>query len=1524
MITARRLFNMENNKGTSNGKATELTGFHRAVPIILTAVAVFIFICFITGGSGLAGEGLVSVLRGLFSFGAYAIPLMIILHAVFYAEDHAKKRVLTRVIFSLITVVVVASIEYTICFWGADAAFDPVGSYTAQVNGGFIGTLIAFPIVKVLGSVGLIIIALAAMALYLAFFFANSDSTFGKFTLALLSAVASVFAAIEKGIKSIFRKARNAKAEKERRERERKSDQLLDDTFFDADNSLSEFKIDDLDISTSKTASTVEQNPTLQSSVKVKSQVERNSYDDEPIERVIITDPRPVEKAPEPEVVITPPHAHKKRELNLDYGFEIDADVLTDDTAEKVETNPFESTTTSTTQNRRDAFGIDASADTVFNSNFDPFDFAKAEKAVAKVSSKAAARRESRGVREIATPVNDLPTAEELEAMQKREAEERERALRLEMFEQRRRELVERAKAESGTVESTAQTTDTAETVSAQPEAATTEEAPSTAESLPTAETAAPVAAEPAQKVENVPVAVPALTPTVTATVTPAPAAEEVAVSAAAADAAASLTMSTLEFESDDIKNIVKLVTAQPAAPEAEVVEEIIEPVSEDVFAKREGETDEEAAMRIAERIAQKNPAYARSANELHTIVTTKVNEEDTTANDSDEPTFSTPEAEEVITAEEITFGIDPDEDKPATDAESIVFADAEETVEATAESDEGVFEFIIDDLDTESNEEGLSFVFDDQTDSAPVAQPEPVAVPEEVLTPVVETPAEAPVVEETVESIASEPVAEEVAAAPIVLTEYSTDITEQTLDTEFSPFVAPTEDIADSSAADAAVGETLELERNMLSPTPASVQEEAVAEEATSDEIVWTESADSAKPAPVAAEDDSEEDDGTVFTFTPDGEDSESDDEDEEEEYEGTVSDEDIEDEESAIFFDEEIPPEEQNPDVIKQREMFPFLDAEPAPADAPAAVEEVENAVVIEDTTEEVPAPEAVEATEVVETVEMDEPPFENATLVSPAVPVAEPAPTPVVAPTPVPVPAPAPAPVKEEPKKPDYSSYEFPPMELLGLDHASNDENVQSEIQENADRLIDTLSSFNVTASIKGVDRGPRITRYEVVPAKGVKVSSIMNLQDDIALSLAADGIRMEAPIPGKSAVGVEIPNKKSSTVRLRELLETDEFKGTKSKTAICIGKDVAGQPVINDISKMPHLLIAGATGMGKSVCINSLLISILYKARPDEVKLIMIDPKQVEFTMYNGIPHLLIPVVSDPKQAAGALMWAVDEMERRYNLLNPLCVRNVDAYNEKVARDPSLGEPMSKIIIVIDEFADLMLQVKDPVENLVMRIAQKARAAGIHLIIGTQRPSTNVITGTIKANIPSRISCKVASNVDSRTVLDIVGAEKLLDRGDMLFAYAGAIKPLRVQGAFTSDSEVEAVMAHLKQFSNGANYDEAVMEEIKRAADKCSKKGSGGGDGDDDSSDSAGEGYLNDRQFLDAVDIAVNSGRLSTALLQRKLSIGYSKAARFIDVMCDMGIISEPNGQKPREVLITADEWQEKLSRTMIDG
>ena len=607
------------------------------------------------------------------------------------------------------------------------------------------------------------------------------------------------------------------------------------------------------------------------------------------------------------------------------------------------------------------------------------------------------------------------------------------------------------------------------------------------------------------------------------------------------------------------------------------------------------------------------------------------------------------------------------------------------------------------------------------------------------------------------------------------------------------------------------------------------------------------------------------EDDDGEIYPTSEDGED-------------GEVS-------------SEEIPKEEQNPAISDYRDMFTMFRR-----DADGQTSEGADKDSILDEPVETYEADTEEAAE-------ESLPFERAEVPVATEPRAETA-----------------RETKPRAKDP-YAGYVMPPLDLLGIDKVQDDGEISAEIRQNTQTLIETLASFNVTASIKGVDRGPRITRYEVVPARGVKVNAITNLFDDIALNLAAEGIRMEAPIPGKSAIGFEIPNKKPSNVRLRELLECEEFVNAKSKTFVCIGKDVAGNPVFGDIAKFPHALVAGATGMGKSVCINSIMISMLYKARPDEVKFIMIDPKKVEFRMYSGIPHLLIPVITEAKQAAGALMWAVEEMERRYSIIEQLNIRNIEAYNERCATDRSL-EPMPKIVIVIDELNDLMMQVRDPVEDLIMRIAQKARAAGIHLIIGTQRPDVKVVTGTIKANINTRISCKVTSVVDSRTILEMAGAEKLLNRGDMLFKPVDKTKPIRVQGCFVSDPEVEAIMDFLKANNEGNVYNEEVFAEINRAAQKCGNKKSQAGADDFDGGDDE-VGYYNDQQFLDAVELAIRSGKISTSLLQRKLSIGYGKAAKYIDSMEEIGIVSEQNGQKPRDVLISMDEWHEKLTRVNFD-
>ena len=620
------------------------------------------------------------------------------------------------------------------------------------------------------------------------------------------------------------------------------------------------------------------------------------------------------------------------------------------------------------------------------------------------------------------------------------------------------------------------------------------------------------------------------------------------------------------------------------------------------------------------------------------------------------------------------------------------------------------------------------------------------------------------------------------------------------------------------------------------------------------------------------------------------------SEDEKEDDEIDSVFDFSEVPEEESDEEDDAPIPPERQNPEVLKFRELYNSnIFSDPTPASEPAEFSEEE---------------EETEEGELETVVEEDDGiPFDD------YMPIRSPIAT---------------EPKKAEPEKPkaekpDYSAFKFPPIDLLAKGTDSEDPTIELEIQENGEKLIDALAQFNVRASVRSVDRGPRITRYEIVPARGVRVNSVISLFDDIALNLAAEGIRMEAPIPGKSAIGVEIPNKHPTTVMLRDLLETEEFKNEGSKTFSCVGKDVTGNPVFGDMSKMPHILVAGATGMGKSVCINSILISILYKARPDEVKFIMIDPKTVEFTMYNGIPHLLVPVVTDVKQAAGALMWAIDEMNRRYELMAKHEVRKLDSYNDLVREKPELGEPLPKIIIVIDELNDLMQQVRKPVEGLITNITQKARAAGIHMIIGTQRPSVDVITGVIKANVPSRISCKVTSFNDSKTILDQAGAEKLLDKGDMLYAPVGKPKPVRVQGAFVSDGEVEKIMKFLKANVKGAVYDEQAMEGINRATQKCIKGGKESGVDDDfdtDESESGG-GYLNDKQFLEAADLAIKQGKISTSLIQRKIGVGYGKAAKFIDIMEELGIVSEPNGQKPRDVLVTRDEWREMLSRRELD-
>ena len=477
----------------------------------------------------------------------------------------------------------------------------------------------------------------------------------------------------------------------------------------------------------------------------------------------------------------------------------------------------------------------------------------------------------------------------------------------------------------------------------------------------------------------------------------------------------------------------------------------------------------------------------------------------------------------------------------------------------------------------------------------------------------------------------------------------------------------------------------------------------------------------------------------------------------------------------------------------------------------------------------------------------------------------------------------------------------NYEFPPVQLLAEPEKKASKGGKKAVMDTATKLQKTLYSFGVSAKVENVSVGPAITRYELKPAEGVRVSKIANLADDIALNLAAESIRIEAPIPGKQAVGIEIPNKENEIVHFREIIESEAFQDHKSKLAFGLGKDVAGEPVVTDIAKMPHVLIAGATGSGKSVCINTLISSIIYKAKPSEVKLLMVDPKVVELSVYNGIPHLLIPVVTDPKKAAGALAWAVQEMENRYQIFAKKGVRDIKGYNEVSKQEE--GGVLPQIVIIIDELADLMMVASKDVEDSICRLAQKARAAGMHLVIATQRPSVDVITGIIKANIPSRISFAVSSQIDSRTILDMVGAEKLLGKGDMLFYPAGATKPTRIQGAFVSDKEVERIVDFIK--ANGeVKYNEDIIEQIENA--NKTEKDLEAEQADDDGTDPL---------LMEAIDTVVDTRQASTSFIQRRFKVGYARAGRIIDQMEERGVISGYQGSKPREVLMSKERWQE---------
>ena len=484
-------------------------------------------------------------------------------------------------------------------------------------------------------------------------------------------------------------------------------------------------------------------------------------------------------------------------------------------------------------------------------------------------------------------------------------------------------------------------------------------------------------------------------------------------------------------------------------------------------------------------------------------------------------------------------------------------------------------------------------------------------------------------------------------------------------------------------------------------------------------------------------------------------------------------------------------------------------------------------------------------------------------------------------------------------------DTFQYQYPPIELFERSPDESDPTAQDELKANAQKLVDTLESFGVRTRVLDISRGPAVTRYEVQPMAGVKISRITSLADDIALNLAVADVRMEAPIPGKPAVGIEVPNHKRQAVYIRSVFESQSFLRMSSPLGIALGKDIAGVAQVADLCKMPHLLIAGSTGSGKSVCVNSIIMSLVFRSSPEDVKLLLIDPKVVELAEYNGIPHLLMPVVTEPKKAAGALGSAVQEMERRYRMFAENNVRDIKSFNKLAAERPDL-EKMPYIAIIIDELADLMMVVGKDVEDSICRIAQKARAAGMHLIVATQRPSVDVITGLIKANIPSRIAFAVSSQVDSRTILDGAGAEKLLGQGDMLFMPVGAPKPTRIQGTFVRDEEISRVLDFIKS-SATVQYDEAMIEAMEKHAIQDGKKGSSGADSDEDSD--------SDPMFKQAVEVVIDAGQASTSLLQRRCKLGYARAARIMDEMEQKGVIGPYEGAKPRAVLISRQQWLE---------
>ncbi len=1213
-----------------SARVTEIVGFKRAVPIILFAVASFIALCFITQSTGLLGAFISKLLLGLFSYGAYFIPPLFILHGIFFFRDVKNKCVASRTVFSFITIITVSALESTIYNYSIEAPL-PIKDYYALgisgAGGGLIGRAASLALMKVFGSVGMIIIAVAVLALYVSFFFAKSKQASGRFFYFLLSLFTGALAHVERGVMSMINKfkssADNSKSRKQKKRNDKmkiKNPEFFADDFFSVDNGLRELKIAELGIVETRSNAFLEENPTLHEKVFHKSAVEDAK------ERIEHT-----ARANEESYI----SSENKRSKTVSF-HQRENDIIYDEGAyaSSEYQEPKNTPAASSTSSINKMYGLDENAEEVFTSDFDPFNFVASEALVNKPSSKAQRAENIRGVGNTEESISHI-TEEDIK-----------RARDVERFERRKREILENSRR-----------------------------------------TAKPVTDNPTSYGE----------------------AKNVEINVTGAE---------------------KIVYDNNSKPYSVTIDKL------EAQMNRQATRNDYNNLHNNTKSPDNNANYTDSVKVGFDFDNTAAGDDSIRANGDFDTVNDAPKG----TADDYS---------PYENDLKNTYADV-----SPMNRDDSYVQY--DHSGYESKEDS------DDVDG------------NDIFTPSFDEPNEKP---------------------------DDSDL--------FKPYFDPAEIAITKDADTSDSSSTLYTERSMVTPE-------------------------------------------LDIEF----------------EYE------DENDDDDELELDEELEPDiipesERNPEIEKMRGMFPFLDAE--------------------DDEEDVPF----------DTVPSSVPEFKKPEQKKPETQK------------------------NDAPKKPDFKNYKYPAIDLLAKDQVASQSN-DSEIQENANKLIETLNSFNVTVSIKGYDRGPRITRYEVVPAAGVKVTQVTNLENDVALALAAGSLRVEAPIPGKSAIGFEIPNKRSEIVRLRDLIETEEFSHSDRLTSVCVGKDVAGFPVISAVEKMPHVLIAGATGMGKSVCINSLMVSMLYKATPADLRFIMIDPKKVEFNSYEGIPHLLVPIVTESKKAAGALMWAVEEMERRYDLISKVAVRNIDAYNEKVIGNPSLGEKLARIVIVIDEFADLMLQVRDPVENLVMSLAQKARAAGIHLIIGTQKPTTNVITGVIKSNIPTRISCRVSSNVDSRIVLDQSGAEKLLDKGDMLFYLPGMLKPQRVQGAFVSDDEINAIMDFLRQGTDGPSYDTEVLDQINKAAAKCDKNNNSGSDYDDDDYDRpAGRGFLNDRKFLDAVEIAVNTGSIATSKLQRKLSIGFGKAAQYIDVMENMGVVGPANGPKAREVLMSPEEWHEKLARTQLD-